>query len=63
MKFGWQANAISAWQSGKLFTNTQTGSGPDNPVESDGEQQDYSNRATPLNNGGQDRKARPRILK
>jgi len=52
---GWQANAISAWQSGKPFTITETGSGADNPVESDGEQHGYNNRATPLNSGGQDR--------
>jgi hypothetical protein len=52
---GWQANSIVAWQSGKPFTITETGSGADNPVESDGKQHGYNNRATPLNNGGQDR--------
>jgi len=52
---GWQANAITAWQSGKPFTITETGSGADNPVESDGQQHGYNNRATPLNSGGQDR--------
>ena len=52
---GWQTNAITAWQSGKPFTITETGSGADDPVESDGQQHGYNNRATPLNNGGQDR--------
>jgi hypothetical protein len=52
---GWQTNAITAWQSGKPFTITETGSGADNPVESDGQQHGYNNRATPLNSGGQDR--------
>jgi hypothetical protein len=52
---GWQVNSITAWQSGKPFTITETGSGADNPVESDGRQHGYNNRATPLNSGGQDR--------
>jgi hypothetical protein len=52
---GWQVNTITAWQSGKPFTITETGSGADNPVESDGQQHGYNNRATPINNGGQDR--------
>lgn len=52
---GWQVNTITAWQSGKPFTITETGSGADNRVESDGKQHGYNNRATPLNNGGQDR--------
>jgi hypothetical protein len=52
---GWQINSITAWQSGKPFTITETGSGADNPVESDGLQHGYNNRATPLNSGGQDR--------
>jgi Carboxypeptidase regulatory-like domain len=52
---GWQTNAITAWQSGKPFTIIETGSGADNPVESDGQQHGYNNRATPLNSGGQDR--------
>ena len=47
MNFGWQANAISAWQSGKPFAN--------NPVESESEQQDDIHGATPHNNGGLDR--------
>ena len=52
---GWQVNTITAWQSGKPFTITETGSGADNPIESDGKQHGYNNRATPLNSGGQDR--------
>jgi carboxypeptidase family protein len=52
---GWQANTITAWQSGKPFTITETGSGADDPVESDGQQHGYNNRATPINSGGQDR--------
>jgi hypothetical protein len=35
---GWQANTITVWQSGKPFTITETGSGADNSVESDGKQ-------------------------
>ncbi len=52
---GWQANTITVWQSGKPFTITSTGSGADNPFESDGKQHGYNNRATPQNSGGQDR--------
>ena len=52
---GWQVNTITAWQSGKPFTITETGSGADNPVESDGKQHGFNNRATPQNSGGQDR--------
>jgi Carboxypeptidase regulatory-like domain len=52
---GWQVNTILVWQSGKPFTITETGSGADNPFESDGKQHGYNNRATPLNSGGQDR--------
>lgn len=52
---GWQVNTISAWQSGKPFTIVNTGGGVDNPVESDGKQHGFNNRATPQNNGGQDR--------
>ena len=52
---GWQANTITVWQSGKPFTITSTGSGADNPVESDGKQHGYSNRAVPQNSGGNDR--------
>jgi hypothetical protein len=52
---GWQANTITVWQSGKPFTITSTGSGADNPIESDGLKHGYSNRATPQNSGGNDR--------
>lgn len=52
---GWQMNTITIWQSGKPFTITSTGSGADNPVESDGLRHGYSNRATPQNSGGNDR--------
>ena len=52
---GWQANTITVWQSGKPFTITSTGSGADNPVESDGIQHGFNNRAVPQNSGGQDR--------
>jgi hypothetical protein len=52
---GWQVNSIAAWQSGKPFTILSTGAGADNPVESDGLQHGFNNRATPQNNAGQDR--------
>jgi hypothetical protein len=52
---GWQTNMITAWQSGKPFTIVNTGAGADNPVESDGKQHGFNNRATPQNSGGQDR--------
>ncbi|ADV82091.1 TonB-dependent receptor [Terriglobus saanensis] len=52
---GWQANTITVWQSGKPFTITSTGSGVDNPIESDGKPHGFSNRATPQNSGGNDR--------
>ncbi|RXH56101.1 TonB-dependent receptor [Granulicella sibirica] len=52
---GWQANTITVWQSGKPFTITSTGSGADNPIESDGLRHGYSNRAVPQNSGGNDR--------
>ena len=52
---GWQINTITAWQSGKPFTIIYTGGGVDNPIESDGKQHGFNNRATPQNSGGQDR--------
>ncbi len=52
---GWQANMITAWQSGKPFTITSTGAGADNPIESDGIAHGFNNRATPQNAPGQDR--------
>jgi hypothetical protein len=52
---GWQTNMIAVWQSGKPFTITSTGSGADNPVESDGKTHGFNNRAVPNNSGGNDR--------
>ena len=52
---GWQVNTITAWQTGKPFTIDQSGSGVDNPVESDGIAHGFSNRAVPQNSGGNDR--------
>ena len=52
---GWQINTITAWQSGKPFTIINAGGGVDNPIESDGKQHGFNNRATPQNSGGQDR--------
>ncbi len=52
---GWQSNMILAWQSGKPFSIVSSGSGADNPVESDGKQHGFNNRATPQNAGGADR--------
>jgi len=52
---GWQVNTIAAWQSGKPFTIVNTGAGADNPVESDGKQHGFNNRATPQNAVGEDR--------
>jgi hypothetical protein len=47
---GWQVNTITVWQSGKPFTIINSGNGVDaTPGAS------YSNRATPKNNGGNDR--------
>jgi hypothetical protein len=43
---GWQMNTITVWQSGKPFSILNCGCGIDGP---------YSNRATPINNGGGDR--------
>jgi hypothetical protein len=57
---GWQTNIIAVWQSGKVFSIDQTGSGADNPFDfgpSDPtpKQYGYSNRAVPQNSGGNDR--------
>ncbi len=52
---GWQTNMITAWQSGHPFSIIQSGSGIDNPIESDGIAHGFNNRATPQNSGGQDR--------
>jgi len=43
---GYQMNTIAVWQSGKPFDVVNGGTGIDGP---------YSNRATPVNNGGPDR--------
>ncbi|WP_263384894.1 TonB-dependent receptor [Granulicella arctica] len=43
---GWQINTIAVWQSGKPFSIVNGGSGIDGI---------YTNRATPVNNGGSDR--------
>jgi hypothetical protein len=61
---GWQTNMIAAWQTGKPFTILSSGSGADNPVESDGIAHGFNNRAVPQNAGGADRPntiADPRI--
>ncbi|WP_184257536.1 TonB-dependent receptor [Granulicella mallensis] len=52
---GWEANIITAWQSGKVFSIVNSGSGVDNPVESDGKQHGFSNRACPQNCNNPDR--------
>jgi hypothetical protein len=52
---GWQVNTITVWQSGKPFTIISSGSGADNPIESDGKAHGFSNRAVPQNSGGNDR--------
>jgi hypothetical protein len=52
---GWQANTIAAWQGGKPFSIISSGSGADNPIESDGKAHGFNNRAVPQNSGGQDR--------
>jgi hypothetical protein len=52
---GWQTNMILVWQSGKPFTVISSGSGADNPIESDGKTHGFSNRAVPQNSGGSDR--------
>jgi hypothetical protein len=52
---GWQTNVIAGWQSGKVFSIVSSGSGADNPVESDGKTHGFNNRAVPQNSGGADR--------
>jgi hypothetical protein len=52
---GWETNMIMAWQSGKPFSVVESGAGADNPVESDGKQHGFTNRAVPQNSGGADR--------
>jgi hypothetical protein len=52
---GWQTNVIAGWQSGKVFSIVSSGSGADNPIESDGKAHGFNNRAVPQNSGGMDR--------
>ena len=52
---GWQTNILAVWQSGKVFSIVESGSGADNPVESDGKTHGFNNRAVPQNSGGADR--------
>jgi hypothetical protein len=52
---GWDANMITVWQSGKPFSIINSGSGADNPIESDGKTHGFNNRAVPQNSGGNDR--------
>jgi Carboxypeptidase regulatory-like domain len=52
---GWQTNVIAGWQSGKVFSVVSSGSGADNPVESDGKTHGFNNRAVPQNANGADR--------
>jgi Carboxypeptidase regulatory-like domain len=52
---GWDANMIALWQSGKVFSVVSSGSGADNPIESDGKAHGFNNRAVPQNAGGADR--------
>jgi len=52
---GWQTNVLAGWQSGKVFSIVSSGSGADNPVESDGKTHGFNNRAVPQNSGGADR--------
>ena len=62
--YGWQVNTIAVWQSGKPFSIVNSGSGNDvtianvpitaaNPTGT--VKESYGNRATPVNNGGNDR--------
>jgi Carboxypeptidase regulatory-like domain len=52
---GWQTNMIAGWQSGKVFSIISSGSGADNPIESDGKAHGFNNRAVPQNANGADR--------
>ena len=52
---GWQTNMIAGWQSGKVFSIISSGSGADNPIESDGRAHGFNNRAVPQNANGADR--------
>ena len=53
---GWQFNTITVWQSGKPFSIVNGGGNNDNTISPvDGSTESYGNRATPRNNGGNDR--------
>jgi hypothetical protein len=53
---GWGLNTIAAWQSGKPFTIINSGNGVDATISPyNGQTESYGNRATPQNNGGNDR--------
>ncbi len=53
---GWQFNTITVWQSGKPFSIVNGGGNNDNTISPiDGSTEAYGNRATPKNNGGNDR--------
>jgi len=52
---GWQTNILAGWQTGKVFSIVSSGSGADNPVESDGKTHGFNNRAVPQNANGADR--------
>ena len=53
---GWEVNSIAVWQSGKPLTIINGGNGgTTTDVGAEGGTTVYGNRATPLNNGGNDR--------
>ena len=57
---GWQTNMIAQWQSGKVFSIIESGSGADNPLDSGPTSltptaHGFNNRAVPQNSGGADR--------
>jgi hypothetical protein len=57
---GWQTNLIGSWQSGKVFSIINSGSGAANPLDSGPAaptptHYGYNNRAVPQNSGGADR--------
>ena len=52
---GWEVNSIVVWQSGKPITIINGGSGGATSDQLAGDPGVYGNRATPINNGGNDR--------
>ena len=52
---GWHVNTITVWQSGKPFSIINSGNGVDVTSGPDGQKEAFGNRATPQNNGGNDR--------